>query len=176
MSQRLNGSGLFIQAIQGLTSNYAQLMVGNSEKGLTLDSITNPGDDVNKNLLNSSFTSYLTTNFSSIDKDNDGIITSDELQNYTNSMANGGMTLEQLYQLCSQYGYANSQLEEVIANFNKIDKNHDGKVTNAEISAFGIDQEYDEIKDKYKRVSEASTASIFYSTGNVEDVDEDEDK
>ena len=39
----------FLQAINGLVGNYAQLMTGVSGKGLSLENITNPSEDVDKN-------------------------------------------------------------------------------------------------------------------------------
>lgn len=170
MTTRLNGTSLFLQAVQGLTSNYANLMAGSTGNGLTLDSLKNISDDVNKSSLNQSFVSYLTSNFGSFDKDNDGTITQEELQAYTNSLSQGGMTREQLTQLCSQGG-TDSLLETVLTNFDQIDKDHDGKVTNEEIALWSLNKEIDEMKGKYKRVDENSTASIYYSS-SVDDAEE----
>ena len=100
MANRLNGSSLFLQAINGLVGNYAQLMTGVSGKGLSLENITNPSEDVDKKQLNYTFVNYLTNNFGKIDKDGDGIISKDELQNYTTSMSRNGLTYEQLCELC----------------------------------------------------------------------------
>lgn len=168
MSNRLNGSSIFLQAISGLTSNFNYLSQG---EGLTLDMIKNPDENVNKNLLNSTFRSYLATNFSKFDTDKNGEISAEELQQYTNSLSKQGMTYEELTQLCYQYGGANSLLETVMANFNDIDKNHDGRVTNDEIKAFGIDEEIAQMKEDFQKFDPKSM-SIFYSasTDETEDV------
>lgn len=165
MGNRLNGSGLFLQAISGLTNTYGYLAQGD---GLTLENITNPGENVNKNLLNTQFTSFLTANFNKLDKNGDGIVTQEELQNYTNSLSKNGMTIDELYQLCAQYGGTNSTLETVIANFNKVDTNHDGKVSNEEIAVYGVSVEIDEMKEKFPKFN-ASAMSIFYDTGDSEE-------
>ncbi len=159
MKNRLNGAGLFSQAISGLTNTFGYLGQG---ENLTLDKLKNPGENVNKSLVNSQFQMYLSSNFGKIDSNGDGEITSDEFQNYTNTMANKGMTLEELGQLCSQYGYTNSLLETVMSNFQQIDKNHDGRVTNQEIAAFGIDQEIEEMKDDFQKF-DPKAMSIFYT-------------
>lgn len=159
-NNRLNGSSLFLQAISGLTSNYGYLSGG---EGLTIEKLKNPNENINKNALNPQFTSFLATNFAKFDTNQDGEIKADELQNYTNNLSKNGMTMEELYQLCSQSGGTNSLLETVIANFNEIDKNHDGKVSNDEISAFGINKEIDEMKTAHPKF-DPGAMSIFYST------------
>ena len=173
MANRLNGSSLFLQAINGLVGNYAQLMTGVSGKGLSLENITNPSEDVDKNQLNYTFVNYLTNNFGKIDKDGDGIISKDELQNYTNTMSRNGLTYEQLCELC----YTNSSgsstlLETVLNNFSEIDKNGDGRVTNEEIAAYGMDKEIEEMKDKFPKHS-AKGMSIFYETSADKEIEKD---
>lgn len=147
MSTRLNGQGLMAQAIYGLTNNFATLSAGASG-GLTLDQILNPSDSVNKNNVNASFQSYLTQNFSNIDANGDGKIDSTDLQQYTNKLSQKGLSYQELTQLCYS-GTAGSQLEQVLSSFQEIDKNGDGRVTNAEITAFGMDEEIDEMKENH---------------------------
>ena len=149
MSTRLSGQGLMAQAIYGLTNNFAVLSAGASG-GLTLDQIVNPSDEVNKNNLNASFQSYLTQNFSSIDTDGDGKISATDLQQYTNKLSQKGLSYQELMQLCYS-GSASSTLEKVLANFQEIDKDGDGRVTNQEIAAYGMDEEIDEMEEKYPK-------------------------
>ena len=166
MRNSLNGAGLFSQAIYGLMNNFQYIGGG---EGLTLEKLKNP-DEKNKNFVNSQFQSYLASNFGKLDTDGDGTLKQEELQNYTNTLLNQGMTLQELTQLCSQYGYSNSLLETVMSNFNLIDKNHDGRVTNSEISAFGIEEKIEEMKDRNPRFN-PNAMSIFYSTSDTtEDV------
>lgn len=166
MTNRLNGAGLFSQAIYGLMNNFQ--IIGSGE-GLTLEKLKNPGEGVNKNLINSQFQAYLASNFGKLDANGDGVISAEELQNYANNMLNKGMTQQELIQLCGQYGYSNSLLETVMANFHLIDKNHDGRVTNEEIAAFGMKKEIDEMKKRNPRFN-PSAMSIFYSTGGTDEV------
>lgn len=161
----LSGAGLFSQAIQGLVSNFNYIGQGGN---LTLENLKDTSNNESKNLINSQFRSYLVSNFGKLDKNGDGEIGADELQNYTNTMLNKGMTLDEITQLCSQYGSSNSLLETVMANFSQIDKNHDGRVTDAEIKAFGLEEEIDKMKDEYSRFN-PKAMSIFYSTGESEE-------
>jgi Ca2+-binding EF-hand superfamily protein len=167
---RLNAASLFTQAFMGLTSNYAQLMSGNVNGGLTLDCIKHPNEDVNKKQLDPTFTSFLTTNFASFDKNGDGIITAEEFQEYMNAMANGGLTREQLMQLCYRVG-DNDNLEQILANFDKIDKNRDGKITQEEIALFNLEQEIGAMQERRPLISEKSSMSIFYSDESEADSD-----
>ena len=98
------------------------------------------------------FSSYLTSSFSGIDKNNDGVITNEEMNKYTNLMYTNGMSLEQLTLLSSQYGNAaNSTLQALIDNFYDIDKNHDGRITQTEISTYGVDSEIKDKKTEFKK-------------------------
>lgn len=172
-TNRLNGTYLFTQAISGLTSNFAYLMTGNSGKGLTLENITNPNEEVDKNQLNYAFTSYLTNNFGKIDKDGDGIISKEELQTYTTNMSRNGLTYDQICQLCySSTGTSSSLLETVLNNFQKIDKNGDGRITNEEIAAFGVEEEIEEMKDKFPKHT-VKGMSIFYETSADKEIESD---
>ena len=146
---KLSGQGLMAQAIYGLTNNFAVLSAGASG-GLTLEQIINPSDEVNKSNINASFQSYLTQNFSNIDADGDGKISATDLQQYTNQLSQKGLTYQELMQLCYS-GSASSTLEEVLANFQEIDKDGDGRVTNAEISAYGVEEEKKEMEKNYPK-------------------------
>lgn len=146
---KLSGQGLMAQAIYGLTNNFAVLSAGASG-GLTLEQIINPSDQVNKNNINASFQSYLTQNFSNIDADGDGKISATDLQQYTNQLSQKGLSYEELMQLCYS-GNASSTLEEVLNNFQEIDKDGDGRVTNQEIAAYGMEEEMEEMEENYPK-------------------------
>lgn len=161
----LSGAGLFSQAISGLVSNFNYIGQGGN---LTLDNLKDTSNNENKNLINSQFRAYLTSNFGKFDKNGNGEISADELQSYTNNMSSQGMTLDEITQLCAQYNGSNSLLETVMANFNEIDKNHDGKVTDNEIKAFGLEEEIDKMKDEYARFN-PKAMSIFYSASESEE-------
>ena len=178
MANRLNGTGLFTQVISGLNNSYSLALQGADKdaKGITVENILSTftkttGQNALLNGVNSSFTSYLSTNFNGIDSNSDGVLSTEELSNFTNKLYTQGLTQEQLALLCS-YGNASSTLQEVLDNFNEIDKNHDGKVTQAEISAYGIDSEVKDKKAEYKKAS-AGRMSIFYSSSSGVDSTEE---
>ena len=163
MSTKLNGQALLTQAAYGLNSTYANLMTGNTKGGLSLSDITNPSSEVNKNNLNWNFSYYMSQNFSTLDKNSDGILSQSEMQNAINGLSTDGMTYEQLTQLCYTNGGSSTLLDTVLTHFNEIDKNHDGKVTNAEIAAYGVESEKEDMEKKYKSF-DPSSFSIFYSS------------
>ncbi len=65
-------------------------------------------------------------------------------------MSQQGLSYDELMQLCYS-GSASSQLEEVLANFQDIDANGDGRVTNAEIAGFSMDQEIEEMEENHPK-------------------------
>ena len=131
---KLLGSSLFTGAISGLNSNY--LLMLNGGTGLTLDNLLNLSSENLNYSVNQSFRSYMLTNFNQIDIDGDGTISQEDLSGYTTKLQTQGMTYNELSQLCSSGGTMSSLLDTVLSNFNEIDTNHDGRVTQSEINAF----------------------------------------
>lgn len=163
MSKRLDGTSMFTAINSGLSNSFAQLSAQYSD-GLTLENLTNALS--NTNITNSqygtTFASYLTSNFNSVDKDNDGVISASEVQDLMSNMATQGLTREQITALAGSSGLTSLQ-ETVLSHFDDIDKNHDGKVTNQEIQAYGIDSDIEKqkIEDRNRLVN---NMSIYYDT------------
>ena len=158
----LIGNSLFTGAISGLNSNYLILLDG--KKGLTLDKILNPSSDSIKYSVNQNFRSYLMANFNNIDIDGDGKITKKDMTNYTNRLQTQGMTYQELSQLASSgTGSMSSLLDTVLSNFNEIDANHDGRVTQGEINAYRISNESKEVKQQYPKI-DPTKMSMFVET------------
>jgi len=155
----LSGQGLFVTAVAGLNQTYSTLTNGKND-GLTLDQIVNPGSDVNVNGLNYSFLSYLSSNFGAI-AGKDGKITAQDIQNLGNKFSTQGMTYNEIAQLCGQ-GANNTLLSTVLTYFPEIDKNGDGRVTDAEIRAFGYESDKSKMELEYGSFN-PSNMSIFYS-------------
>ena len=76
-------------------------------------------------------------------------------------MATQGLTREQIISLGASSGMTNSLQQTVLAHFDDIDANHDGKVTNAEINAYGVNSQLEKqkIADKNRIVN---NMSMFY--------------
>ena len=143
MSKRLDGTSMFSGINAGLTNAFAQLN-GQYSDGVTLENLnkalTNSNYLTNSN-INGTFASYITNNFSTIDSDKDGKISPNEIQNIMSQMATQGLTREQIISLAGASGFSSSLQETVLNHFNEIDKNKDGKVTNQEIQAFGVESD-----------------------------------
>ncbi len=158
----LIGSSLFTGAISGLNSNYLLLLNGAS--GLTLDNILNPSSDTVRYTVNQTFRTYMMTNFNQIDMDGDGQINTKDLNNYVTRLKTQGMTYNELSQLCSSGGSSmSSLLDTVLSNFNVIDTNHDGRVTQGEINAYRINQEIKDVKEKYPKINPTQMSMFIES-------------
>lgn len=161
MGKRLDGTSMFSGINAGFTNAFAQMSSQYSD-GLTLENLTNAlsNTDFIKNGGNTTFASYMTTNFNSIDTDKDGIISASEIQDLMGRMATQGLTREQIMSLAGSSGMTSLQ-ETVLSHFDDIDKNHDGKVTNQEIQAYGVesDVEKQKIADRNRIVN---NMSMFY--------------
>ncbi|MBR2069620.1 MAG: EF-hand domain-containing protein [Candidatus Gastranaerophilales bacterium] len=172
----LIGSSLFTSAISGLNSNYLLLLNGAS--GLTLDNILHPQDDAVKYTVNQTFRSYMMNNFNSIDIDGDGQITTKDVDKYVTKLKTQGMTYQELTQLCStSSGSMSSLLDTVLSNFNEIDANHDGRITQGEINAYRINDEIKDMKEEYPKI-DPTKMSMFYDSqvANSEKTSQKEDK
>ena len=135
-----NNNGILSGIYSGLSSTYS-LLASQYPNGLTLENITEARTKAsNTNVLNQSFASYLQTNFANIDKNGDGIISSDEMNNLSNTLSTQGLTKAELTQLYASgsSGLSESTMSKILEHFDDMDTNHDGRITSAEISAYDI--------------------------------------
>lgn len=166
------GNSLLSGIYSGLTNTYSYLAQLNP-KGVTYDSISEARTDSKTSLnVNQSFASYLQNNFSNIDKDGDGIIGSEELTNFTNMLSRQGLTKEELIQLAASgaSGLSTETLNNILEHFDDMDKNHDGKITSAEITAYGYESSKQEKIDEYN-YQRATNMSTFYGDDSSSSVD-----
>ena len=169
----LIGSSLFTGAISGLNSNYLLLL--NGAQGLTMDKILHPENDSIKYTVNQTFRSYMMTNFNQIDVDGDGKISTKDVDKYVSRLKTQGMTYQELSQLCgNSSGTMSSLLDTVLSNFNEIDTNHDGRVTQGEINAYRINDEIKDMKEEYPKI-DPTKMSMFYDS-QVNNTDKTSDK
>ncbi len=159
MSKRLNGTSMFTGINSALTNTFAQLSSQYTD-GITLENLNKAltNTNITNTAYGSTFASYLTSNFNSIDSDSDGIISADEIQKLMGQMATQGLTREQIMTLAGSTGMSSSLTETVLSHFDEIDKNKDGKVTNQEIQAYGVesDLEKQKIADRNRIVNNMS--------------------
>lgn len=164
----MNGTGLLNTAMYGLTNTYS-ILAQNSENGqISLKDITNPSSTVISQLGgNTSFMQYLSSNFSALDKDGDGKINSEDVTDLASKMQQKGLSYQEIVQLCSSGAMGNSSLTNtVLTYFDKIDQNHDGRVTDQEIRAFSVKADEEKLTTKYKSFK-ASDMSVFYGDENA---------
>ena len=170
MSKRLDGTSMFTGINAGLTNAFTQLS-GQYSDGVTLENLnkalTNSNGLVN-NPINGTFASYMTSNFNTIDGNADGKISANEIQDLMSQMATQGLTREQIIALAGSSGMGTSLQETVLNHFDQIDKNKDGKVTNQEIQAYGVesDLEKQKLADRNRLVT---NMSMYYDVENVSD-------
>lgn len=168
----LSGTSLISGIYSGLTSTYSYLSSLNPD-GVTLEKINEArSDSTTAANLNHTFASYLQSNFTNIDKDNDGIISTEEMTNLTNQMSSQGLSRTDLTQLLASgaSGLSSETVNMILENFDAMDTNHDGRITNAEISAFQVDASKQEKVDEYSHKM-ATSMSTFYGDDSSSSVD-----
>ena len=147
----------------GLTNTYS-VLASQYKDGLTLENIVEAqGKNSSTNNLNSTFISYLQNNFSNIDKNSDGSITSDEMQKLSNNLTTQGLTKEQFTQLAlsGNSGLSTATINNILEHFEDMDTNGDGKITDAEIAAFDLNSARQEKVDEFNHKF-ATSMSTFY--------------
>ncbi len=151
MSKRLDGTSLFTGINSGLTNAFTLLNSQYSD-GITLENLNKAltNTDTINNIGNATFASYITNNFSAIDNDANGTISAKEIQDLMSNLATQGLTREQIAALGSSAGMSTSLQETVLNHFNEIDANKDGKVTNQEIQAYGINSDLERQKIEHR--------------------------
>lgn len=163
-----NNNGILSGIYSGLSSTYS-LLASQYPNGLTLENISEARTKTsNTNVLNQSFASYLQTNFSSIDKNGDGIITSEEMNNLSNTLSTQGVTKEELTQLYASgsSGLSDSTMTKILEHFDEMDTNHDGRITSAEISAYDVNCARMEVEDDFNN-RKATDMSVFYGDSSA---------
>lgn len=163
-----NNNGILSGIYSGLSSTYS-LLASQYPNGLTLENISEARTKTsNTNVLNQSFASYLQTNFSSIDKNGDGIITSEEMNNLSNTLSTQGLTKEELTQLYASgsSGLSDSTMTKILEHFDEMDTNHDGRITSAEISAYDVNCARMEVEDDFNN-RKATDMSLFYGDSSA---------
>ncbi|OLA78164.1 MAG: hypothetical protein BHW55_02550 [Candidatus Melainabacteria bacterium 35_41] len=165
-------SSLLSGIYSGISNTYSYI-AAQYDDGLTLENLNNARTNTKlATTINQSFASYLQTNFSNLDKDNDGVISAEEMTNMTNTLSKTGLTKAELTQLYASgaSGISDSKMTEILEHFDEIDSNGDGKITDAEISAFTVDSAKQEKMDEF-RMKSASNMSTFYGSDSSDTSD-----
>lgn len=159
----LNGSALFSGITSGLNSTYS-ILANASSNGVTETSIASTmSNSAYASKLNGNFASYILQNFSSLDKDSNGTLSSAEMTNISKMISTQGLTAAQISQLGTASGLSAETLEQVLQHFNQIDANHDGKVTTGEINAYNVTKTVEKKKTEFANKA-ATNMSVFYGS------------
>lgn len=166
----LNGQGLFVGALAGLTNTYSTFAKNSKTKGgISLEDLTNPSDAIKAQLgTNNNFLQYLTNNFANIDSNKDGKIDANDINKLTQTMQKQGLTYNEITQLIASgnSGMSSTLTDTVLTYFNKIDKNKDGRVTSEEITSFGMESDRQKMDKEYNSFK-PSSMSLYYSDENA---------
>ena len=159
------GTSIINSLTSGLTNTYAYLASLYPKDGVTAQNIADARkDQTNYLTLNQSFASYLQNNFKSFDKDGDGKISADEMNKFAQNISKSGISREELNQLAASGAYSSSMISKILDNFDEIDTNHDGRVTNQEISAYTCNCQKQERMDEENYRKATSDMSVFYGS------------
>lgn len=157
-----SGSSIITSISSNLSNTYSYLASLYPEDGVTYKNITAAkNDNTNYLTLNQSFATYLQNNFANLDKDGDGVISADEMNNLTNTISNSGVSRTELTQLAMSGAYSADMINKILENFDEMDTNHDGRVTSAEISSFTYSCNKQEKLDE-ENYKKATQTSVFY--------------
>ncbi len=137
------------------------------EDGVTYKNITAArNDNTNYLTLNQPFATYLQNNFQTLDKDGDGVISADEMNNLTNTISTSGVSRTELTQLMMSGAYSTDMVNKILEHFDEMDTNHDGRITSAEISSFTHSCNKQEKIDE-ENYRKATQTSVFYGDDNA---------
>lgn len=162
MLEKLSSKEMFNNTNLGLQRVY-QLLYAQNGTGITKEDLLNTDQ---LTMSDMSFVQLLNQDFAKIDKDKDGTISASELDKLTQDIKNKGISQDQLYSLYTQtgafsIGMDKSLLETVLMNFTHVDKNNDGKISEAEISLYQIEKSI--AKQEQDFGFKSSDISIYYA-------------
>lgn len=157
-----SGSSIIANISSNLTNTYSYLASLYPEDGVTYKNITAArNDNTNYLTLNQPFATYLQNNFSTLDKDGDGVISADEMNNLTSVISRSGVSRSELTQLGMSGAYSPDMVNKILEHFDEMDTNHDGRVTAEEISSFTHSCNKQEKLDE-ENYRKATQTSVFY--------------
>ena len=166
MYDKSQATGIFTAAQSGLQTTL-QYLYSNNTQGITRQNLANAYAN-NTTGVNNTFFQMISSQFATLDKNNDGTLSADEANAMLTDLSSG-LTREQVTQLVSSGAIDKDLANKIISNFSKIDTNGDGKVSEAEINAFCMGEDIQSKKDEQTKLL-IKNMSCYY------DVDVDDTK
>ncbi|MGD9580665.1 MAG: EF-hand domain-containing protein [Vampirovibrionia bacterium] len=162
MISKVQSQTLFSNAQYGINRVFSLLKEDDSN-GLTKSSLT---DLSSMTAYDYPFAQLINSNFTTLDTDNDGVISVEELNKMITNMQSKGMTKEQLLSLSAMQGVSGTEeskemLSTVIENFSQVDTNGDGCVSQNEIDAYMMNKEIDDKKEKLTEVKDTDMTTFY---------------
>ena len=167
MYDKSQATGIFTAAQSGLQSSI-QYLFSNNADGVDRTALNNAIYS-NTTTTNTSFLQMINNQFSTLDKNNDGIITQDEANQMITDLSTG-LTRDQVIQLRAQGSIDEDLANKIISNFSKMDSNGDGKVSEAEINNYCLNEDIQEKKDEQVKLT-LKNMSLYYGSDD-DDVSE----
>lgn len=159
MYDRTQTTGIFTAAQTGIQSALNYLYLNNKE-GVDRSALNNAMYTTAG--VNSPFFQMISGQFATLDKDNNGTLSTDEANKMITDLSSG-LTRDQIAQLRAQGSIDNDLANKIISNFSKMDTNGDGRVTEAEINAFCIDEDILSKRNEQKELM-IKNMSLYYDT------------
>ena len=173
MFESLKAEQLFLSTNLGLNRVF-KMMNTDGTQGLTYSELSK----TNVAYYNKPFAQLLKSNFSDIDTDSNGIISSTELKKAITSISTKGLSFNDIATI-SYNSASNSTdktlLQTVMSNFAQVDKNGDGRVTTSEINSYLVNSEISKKTDETSKISKSNEYdSLFYSSDSDDDITDDD--
>ena len=149
MYDKSQATGIFTAAQSGLQSSIQYLFTNNSD-GVDRKTLNNAIYS-NTTTTNTTFLQMINNQFSTLDKNNDGVITADEANQMITDLSSG-LTRDQVVQLRAQGSIDEELANKIISNFSKMDANGDGKVSEAEINNYCMNEDIQDKRDEQTKL------------------------
>ncbi len=164
-----SASSLFAGVNAGVQNSYA-ILSNLYSGGLTQKNLSQAM--TNTSLLASpygtTFASYLSQNFATLDKNGNGKLSQKEVNKLMTQISNRGLTRDQVSSLGGMSGMSANAQATVLDHFTDIDTNHDGYVSSAEVQAYILQSKIENKKQKDTNHMINKT-SLFYGDENKDD-------
>ena len=152
-----SGASIISNISSNLTNTYSYLASLYPQDGVTYKNITAARNDTSNYLtLNQPFAAYLQNNFSTLDKDGDGVISAKEMSNLTNTISQSGVSRSELTQLAASGAYSTDLVNKILENEENYKKATQTSVFYSDDSSSDVSS-YSILSYRYKNYNNSSS-------------------